>query len=193
MKANLFNLGLLTIIALLLLGLFMVFQNPPGPLSQDISFSQLLNDVDQGKVRDVVIQGPEIHGNYTDGRGFSTYAPNDPILVDRLYKKQVTITARPSQDVPWFVSLLVSWLPLIGVWIFLSRQIQGARLYRKGTISKTLLDDPKYWRNRTTEAYSLAEQLADPESKRHMLEIAKGYEQLALKIEEKFNGSEQSK
>jgi cell division protease FtsH len=42
----------------------------------------------------------------------------------------VQITARPQQEnVPWFVSLLVSWLPfiaLIGVWIFLSRQMQGA-------------------------------------------------------------------
>ena len=50
--------------------------------------------------------------------------------MQRLYGKDVTITARPQQDnVPWFVSLLVSWLPfiaLIGVWIFLSRQMQGA-------------------------------------------------------------------
>jgi ATP-dependent Zn protease len=189
MKANLLNFGVLAIIVLSLLVLFMVFQNPvQRSVSQDISFSQLLNDVDQGKVRDVLIQGPEIHGTFTDGRGFSTYAPNDPMLVDRLYKKQVTITARPSKDVPWFVSLLVSWLPfvvLIGVWIFLSRQMQGVRLYKNGTVSKTPLDDPKYWRNRTTEAHSLAEQLADPESKRQMLEIAKGYEQLALKMEEK--------
>jgi cell division protease FtsH len=130
MNANLRTFALWVIIVLLLLALFTVFQNPgQRSVTQDISFSQLLNDVDQGKVRDVVIQGPEIHGTYTDGRGFNTYAPNDPTLVDRLYKKQVTITARPLQDnVPWF-SLLVSWLPfiaLIGVWIFLSRQMQGA-------------------------------------------------------------------
>ena len=75
------------------------------------------------------IQGPEIHGTYTDGRAFNTYAPNDPSLVQRLYGKGVQITARPpGENVPWFVSLLVSWLPfiaLIGVWIFLSRQMQG--------------------------------------------------------------------
>ena len=50
--------------------------------------------------------------------------------MQRLYGKGVSITARPQGDnVPWFVSLLVSWLPfiaLIGVWIFLSRQMQGA-------------------------------------------------------------------
>ncbi len=46
--------------------------------SQDISFSQLLADVDQGRVRDVLIQGPEIHGTFTDGHSFQTYAPSDP-------------------------------------------------------------------------------------------------------------------
>src|SRR6476659_588483 len=131
MNANLRNFALWVIIVLLLLALFTLFQNPgQRPTSQDISFSQLLNEVDQGRVRDVLIQGPEIHGTFTDGRSFQTYAPNDPSLIQRLYGKGVSITARPQQnDVPWFVSLLVSWLPfiaLIGVWIFLSRQMQGA-------------------------------------------------------------------
>src|SRR6266571_777883 len=130
MNANLRNFALWVIIVLLLLALFTLFQNPgQRASSQDISFSQLLTEVDQNHVRDVVIQGPEIHGTYTDGRGFNTYAPNDNTLVQRLYGKGVQITARPPGDnVPWFVSLLVSWLPfiaLIGVWIFLSRQMQG--------------------------------------------------------------------
>src|SRR6188508_2929062 len=131
MNANLRNFALWVIIVLLLLALFTLFQNPgQRTTAQDISFSQLLNEVDQGRVRDVLIQGPEIHGTFTDGRSFQTYAPNDPTLIQRLYGKGVSITARPQQnDVPWFVSLLVSWLPfiaLIGVWIFLSRQMQGA-------------------------------------------------------------------
>ncbi len=131
MNANLRNFALWVIIVLFLLALFTLFQNPgQRTTSHDISFSQLLNDVEQGRVRDVVIQGPEIHGTYTDGRSFNSYAPSDPSLVQRLYSKGVQITARPQQEnVPWFVSLLVSWLPfiaLIGVWIFLSRQMQGA-------------------------------------------------------------------
>ncbi len=131
MNANLRNFALWVIIVLLLLALFSLFQSP-GQRSNanDISFSQLLSDVDQGRVRDVVIEGPNISGAFTDGRQFQTYAPNDPSLVQRLYGKGVSITARaPSDNVPWFVSLLVSWLPflaLIGVWIFLSRQMQGA-------------------------------------------------------------------
>ena len=130
MNANLRNFALWVIIVLLLLALFTLFQNPgQRASSQDISFSQLLTEVDQGHVRDVVIQGPEIHGTFTNGSSFQTYAPNDPTLVTRLYNGKVQITAKPPGDnVPWFVSLLVSWLPfiaLIGVWIFLSRQMQG--------------------------------------------------------------------
>src|ERR1700752_712516 len=131
MNANLRNFALWVIIVLLLLALFTLFQNPgQRTTSQDVSFSQLLNEVDQGRVRDVLIQGPEIHGPFTDGRCFQTYAPNDPSLIQPLYGKGFSITARAQQnDVPWFVSLLISWLPFIapiGVWIFLSRQMQGA-------------------------------------------------------------------
>ena len=130
MNANFRNFALWVIIVLLLLALFTLFQNPSQrATSTDISFSQLLNEVDQGRVRDVVIQGPDIHGTFTDGRAFQTYAPNDPSLVQRLYGKGVAITARaPGDNVPWFLSYLMSWAPfllLIGVWVFLSRQMQG--------------------------------------------------------------------
>jgi cell division protease FtsH len=137
MNETLRNIALWVIIVLLALALFTLFQNPGYRTSdQEISFSQLLNEVDQGRVRDVLIQGPEIRGTFANGRSFQTYAPaqSDPSLIQRLYSKGVSITFRPQQnDVPWFVSLLVSWLPfiaLIGVWIFLSRQMQGARTKR---------------------------------------------------------------
>ena len=130
MNANLRNFALWFIIVMLLLALFTLFQSPSSQRSQDdIPFSQLLTEIDAGRVRDVVIQGPEIHGTFIGGQQFKTYAPNDPTLVPKLYGKGVQITARPQQDsVPWFVTLLVNWLPmllLIGAWIFLSRQMQG--------------------------------------------------------------------
>jgi cell division protease FtsH len=103
-----------------------VFQNPGHRAqSQEISFSQMLSEVDAGRVRDVLIQGPEIYGTFTDGRRFQTYAPSDPTLVQRLHGKGVLITARPPADnVPWFVTLLIAWLPfilMIGLWIVIFR------------------------------------------------------------------------
>ena len=131
MNPNFRNFALWVIIFLLVVALVMLFQNPgQRTQSQDITFSQLLSEVDQGRVREVTIAGNEISGHFTDNRAFSTYAPNDPTLVQTLYKKNVSITARaPSEGNSWLVTLLVNGLPLIaflGVWIFLSRQMQGA-------------------------------------------------------------------
>ena len=131
MNPNFRNFALWVIIFLLVVALVMLFQNP-GQRSQttEISFSQLLTEVDQGRVREVTIAGHEVTGRYIDNSAFSTYAPNDPSLVQTLYKKNVAITARPPSDGnSWLVTLLVNGLPLIaflGVWIFLSRQMQGA-------------------------------------------------------------------
>jgi len=131
MNPNYRNFALWVIIFLLVVALVMLFQSPSQRAqTQDITFSQLLTEVDQGHVREVTISGNEINGHFTDNRAFSTYAPNDPSLVENLYKKNVAITAKPpSEGNSWLVTLLVNGLPLIaflGVWIFLSRQMQGA-------------------------------------------------------------------
>ena len=131
MNPNFRNFALWVIIFLLVVALVLLFQNPgQRAQTQDITFSQLLTEVDQGHVREVTIAGNEISGHFSDSRAFSTYAPNDPSLVQTLYKKNVAITAKPPSDGnSWIVTLLVNGLPLlafIGVWIFMSRQMQGA-------------------------------------------------------------------
>ena len=47
-----------------------------GPIQSEISFSQLLAEVDNGNVTDVEISGDSISGHFSDGRGFSTFAPS---------------------------------------------------------------------------------------------------------------------
>jgi cell division protease FtsH len=80
MNANLRNFALWVIIVLLLLALFTLFQDHGHNASPgEITFSELLNDVDNDRVKSVVIQGPEIHGEFTDGRTFQTYAPTTRI------------------------------------------------------------------------------------------------------------------
>jgi len=128
--SNIKNFALWVIIALLVVALYSLFQNPtPQTSSSEINFSQLLTQVDNGSVRDVTISGETITGHYSDGRAFRTYAPQDPSLVNRLYDKGVSISAKPSDEgVPSFLGVLVSWFPmllLIGVWIFFMRQMQG--------------------------------------------------------------------
>jgi len=85
--------------------------------------------VDSGNVREVTIAGDSISGFFKSNRSFKTYAPNDPTLVTRLQKNNVTIIAKPlDSGSPSLMDVFVSWFPmllLIGVWIFFMRQMQG--------------------------------------------------------------------
>ncbi len=124
------NLALWVIIGLLLIALFNLFQNPSGRGPQaNLAFSDFLAEVESGRVRDVTIQGNTIGGHFSDGRSFSTYAPEDPNLVSKLTEHGVRITAAPVDDsMPSLLGVLVSWFPmllLIGVWIFFMRQMQS--------------------------------------------------------------------
>jgi cell division protease FtsH len=124
------NLALWIIIALLLVALFNLFQTSGSRIQQGtLPYSEFLNMVQGGQVREVVIKGHTIHGKYTSSGTFSTYAPQDPSLIERLDKAKVQYSAEPSEDnVPSLFSVLVSWFPmllLIGVWIFFMRQMQS--------------------------------------------------------------------
>src|SRR5512146_861725 len=148
MNSNFRNFAIWVFIGLLLVALFNLFQSPGVHVrGNEISFSQLLSDVDGGSVQDVTIAGNQITGHYSDGRNFQTYAPNDPGLVDRLNKKGVKITAKPSEDdVPSLLGVLVSWFPmllLIAVWIVFMRQMQsgGGRAMGFGKSKAKLLTE----------------------------------------------------
>ena len=124
------NLALWAIIGLLVVALVMLFQQPGQrtPI-RDISYSELLTQIDQGRVHDVTIAGNEIVGHFNDNRPFTTYAPDDANLVPRLQAKNISISAKPNNGGGSFlVTLLLNALPLVAflaVWIFLSRQMQG--------------------------------------------------------------------
>src|SRR5665648_462694 len=148
MNSNFRNFVIWVFIGLLLVALFNLFQTPGAPVrGNEISFSQMLSEVEGGNVQDVTIAGNQISGHLTDGRAFQTYAPNDPNLVDKLNQKGVKITAKPSEeDVPSLFGVLISWFPmllLIAVWIFFMRQMQsgGGRAMGFGKSKAKLLTE----------------------------------------------------
>ena len=125
------NLALWVIVALLLVALFNLFQ-PAGTGqrgAQQVAYSDFLNEVNAGHVRDVTIQGRTVSGQLSDGRAFQTYTPEDPALVSKLTDKGIRVVARPEEaDVNPLFHYLLSWFPmllLIGVWVFFMRQMQG--------------------------------------------------------------------
>jgi cell division protease FtsH len=125
------NLALWVIVALLLVALFNLFQpsSGPGRTTQQVAYSDFLNEVNAGHVRDVTIQGRTVSGQLSDGRSFQTFTPEDPSLVSRLTERGVRVVARPEEsDVNPLFHYLLSWFPmllLIGVWVFFMRQMQG--------------------------------------------------------------------
>ncbi|MEC9344175.1 MAG: ATP-dependent zinc metalloprotease FtsH [Pseudomonadota bacterium] len=131
MNSNLRNLALWAVIAVLLVALFNLFQGPTQRSGvSDVPYSKFLEDVNTGKVRSVTISGQQITGVYTDRAGrFETYAPDDPNLVTKLEAKGIEIQARPPSEGSLLGSVFVTWLPMfiiLGVWIFLMRQMQGS-------------------------------------------------------------------
>lgn len=125
------NLALWVIIGLLVVALFNLFQGPSiRGGSQSLAYSDFLNDVTNGQITDVAIQNSSntVTGHFRDGRGFTTYIPNDPTLVSKLTERGVRVTAVPPEENNTLVQILISWFPmllLIGVWIFFMRQMQS--------------------------------------------------------------------
>ncbi|MGH7154455.1 MAG: ATP-dependent metallopeptidase FtsH/Yme1/Tma family protein, partial [Acetobacteraceae bacterium] len=109
------NLALWVIIALLLVVLFNLFQ--PGTThnaSTQVAYSDFINEVNQGHVRDVVIQGRTVSGQLSDGRSFETYTPDDPTLVHTLTSHGVRVVAKPRDaDVNPLLHYLLSWFPML--------------------------------------------------------------------------------
>jgi cell division protease FtsH len=129
---NLRNLVMWGVVVLLVLGLYNLFQNPGSITGKtEMPFSTFLTEVDKGNVASVDIRGSDISGTFKDGKGFKTYSPNYPNLVEKLTGKGVSITAGPREEKgPSFWGVILSWFPmllLIGVWIFFMRQMQGGK------------------------------------------------------------------
>ena len=114
------------VISLLFVFLYHLFNRPESP-REDLVFSDFVNRVEGGQVVEVVIQGESITGKLRDGKRFKTYAPKDAGIIPLLKEKGVRIAAKPVEESSWYMTILVSWFPmllLIGVWIFFMRQMQ---------------------------------------------------------------------
>lgn len=125
---NLFkNVAVWLVIALILMTVFNQF-GPRQTTQAQVEYSQFIEEVRQGQVAKVTIEGQVLKGVRADGRRFTTYAPSDPWLVSDLLKNGVVVEAKPEEQPSMLMSIFISWFPmllLIGVWIFFMRQMQG--------------------------------------------------------------------
>ncbi|MBC2706009.1 ATP-dependent zinc metalloprotease FtsH [Desulfobacula sp.] len=122
------NISLWLVIVLMMIMLYNIFNQQQVGGQVDVGYSEFLAMVEDGRVKSVVIQGQDLY--LTDERGsrYKSFAPEDGELITFLRSNDVAIKAKPPSENSWFMSIIVSWLPmivLIGVWIFFMRQMQG--------------------------------------------------------------------
>ena len=139
------NLALWLVILLVMVMLYNIMANRQQQ-QPSLAYSDFLIAVDAGDVRSVTLQGQNIQGVYQDERSFISFAPNDPGLVEELRSKGVVIEAKPEEDGNFWMTMLVSWGPillLIGVWIFFIRQMQsgGGKAMSFGESKAKLMSD----------------------------------------------------
>jgi cell division protease FtsH len=99
-------------------------QAPQGSLD----YSDFLNEVKQGHIAKVVIEGRTLKATTTDNKRLLVIAPSDIWLVSDLLKNGVKVEARAEEEQSFLMSIFLNWFPmllLIGVWIFFMRQMQG--------------------------------------------------------------------
>ena len=121
------NVAIWLIIALVLMTVFNQF-SARQQQNTSVEYSQFIEEVKQGNVAKVTIEGRVLKGVKSNGAKFTTYSPSDPWLVSDLLKAGVIIEAKPEEEPSLLMNIFVSWFPmllLIGVWIFFMRQMQG--------------------------------------------------------------------
>ncbi|HAJ91095.1 MAG TPA: ATP-dependent zinc metalloprotease FtsH [Gammaproteobacteria bacterium] len=122
------NLILWVVIALVLMTVFNNF-GPKSTGSQSLNYSDFINEVQQGQIQLVEIEGHTVKGTRHDGSRFTTQTPpDDPKMVDDLLSNKVEVKVVEPNQHGLLMTIFINWFPmllLIGVWIFFMRQMQG--------------------------------------------------------------------
>jgi len=139
------NLALWLVITMMMIMLYNLFTQQ-NIAENNISYTEFLEMVDSERVGEVVIQGQELFVTDSNRNRFKVFAPQDTDLIQTLRQKGVVISAKPPTESPWYMSVLVSWFPmivLIAVWFFFMRQMQsgGGKALSFGKSRARLMSD----------------------------------------------------
>ena len=122
------NLILWLVIAMVLMAVFNNFAPQNSRNDREINYSTFLEEVKQGRIEQVTIEGRAINARSYNGESIVSYSPGDPDLVNDLLKAGVAIRAVKEESTSLLMQIFISWFPLlllVGVWIFFMRQMQG--------------------------------------------------------------------
>jgi len=121
------NLAIWLVIGLVLMTLFNQF-NARQVAQGTVEYSQFLDEVKQGRMSKVVIEGRTLKGTTSEGKKIVSYSPGDIWLVSDLLKYGVKVEAKPEEEQSLLTTIFINWFPLIlliGMMTFFMRQMQG--------------------------------------------------------------------
>ncbi len=123
------NLLLWVVILIVLMTVFQSFSSR-GRAQPELQYSEFINQVKEGNVADVVIEGQIIRGELKGGSRFTTVSPetDNKAMVGQLLDSNVKFTGTLPKETPLLLQLLINAFPillLIAVWVYFMRQMQG--------------------------------------------------------------------
>ncbi|MBS0460526.1 MULTISPECIES: ATP-dependent zinc metalloprotease FtsH [Thermomonas] len=124
------NILLWVVVAVVLMVVFQSF-SPKLAASQDVVYSQFVQDVENDRIKSVDISSNERSLDFVraDGSKGTTTAPvRDRDLINDLIQHKVEIKQAAPESGVSFWSLVLNFLPvllIIGFWLFMMRQMQG--------------------------------------------------------------------
>ncbi|OWJ75174.1 ATP-dependent zinc metalloprotease FtsH [Haematobacter genomosp. 1] len=122
------NIAFWVVLFLLILALFNLFSGGQSTMaSRTVAYSDFIEQIDNGGISNVTIDGERILFRDKDGQQYVTIQPQGANVADKLIAKNVSVNVEP-QEQSGFLSLLSLWLPflvLIGIWIFFMNRMQG--------------------------------------------------------------------
>ena len=122
------NLILWLVIAVVLMSVFQSF-SPSEPSGRQTDYTTFVQEVSEGQIREVRMDGRTVNGVKRSGDRFTTILPaQDPQLLNDLLNNNVRVVGEKPEEPSLLTSIFISWFPmllLIGVWVFFMRQMQG--------------------------------------------------------------------
>jgi cell division protease FtsH len=159
------------VVALVLMTVFNQFNTRQQLTTQSqLDYSQFLDQVKQGHITKVVIEGRKLKATTSDGKQITSYAPSDLWMVSDLLKNGVNVQAKPEEEPSFLMNIFVSWFPmilLIAVWVFFMRQMQGGGkggAFSFGKSRARMLDESK-------ERFTFADVAGCDEAKEEVSEL----------------------
>ncbi|AEG31404.1 ATP-dependent zinc metalloprotease FtsH [Thiomicrospira cyclica] len=132
------NILIWAAVALVLMSVFNHFGGNTQQNNTRLDYSQFIDQVREGQISRVNIEGATIRGVYNNGEAFTTYNPGDPGLMGDLLQNRVTVSSQPPEKQSLLLQIFISWFPmllLIALWIFFMRSMGGGLGGKGGPMS----------------------------------------------------------